>query len=226
MGTRKLSELDIIDLLQDYNSELRKLNYKIQFVKDKIANLEGMLIEDGREQIVRATRGAGRPRKEKTEMPEMSNEIAPQPAEPFVKEKNRKIVKERAPRERKPYKLSDWDNMIMDSIRNAGRPLINTEIFDTLKSLAIEKGLSWDDDKAKAKINQCLIKLANRRDDLKKISYEGRGYAYAVAEWEGERGKLPREIKKTKAPAGRRTSATKTAKFKITRKSNRGSRGE
>ncbi len=36
----KLNEFDILDLLNEYHSELRKLKHKVDFVKDKVAELE------------------------------------------------------------------------------------------------------------------------------------------------------------------------------------------
>jgi hypothetical protein len=41
----KLTELDILDLLDEYNSELRKLKYKFEYVQKRIKELEAQLNE-------------------------------------------------------------------------------------------------------------------------------------------------------------------------------------
>jgi len=38
--SNKLNEFDILDLLNEYHSELRKLKYKTDYVKRKVAELE------------------------------------------------------------------------------------------------------------------------------------------------------------------------------------------
>ena len=48
--------------------------------------------------------------------------------------------------------------------------------------MAAKTGIAMEEGKMKSKINQCLVKLANRRGDLKKVKYQGRGFAYIVVE--------------------------------------------
>ncbi|MFO8128341.1 MAG: hypothetical protein R6T99_00370 [Bacteroidales bacterium] len=105
----------------------------------------------------------------------------------------RKESKKKAPR--KPYPLSDWDKLILESIKKEGKVLINPEIYERVKPKAKEVGIFTTDAKARAKLNQCLIKLANRRNDLVKVKYKGRGFAYAMPEWMDGR-KLKKEYKR------------------------------
>ena len=81
---------------------------------------------------------------------------------------------------RKPYPLSKWDNIIIDVIKENGRPTTSKEIYDSAMQKAKEQGIAMGEDKMKAKINQCLVKLTNRRHDLKKVKYKGRGFAYSI----------------------------------------------
>ena len=81
---------------------------------------------------------------------------------------------------RKPYPLSKWDNIVLEVIRENGKPTTSKEIYDKAMAKAVVAGIAMDEIKMKSKINQCLVKLSGRRDDLKKIKYGGRGYAYAI----------------------------------------------
>ena len=83
---------------------------------------------------------------------------------------------------RKPYPLSAWDKIIIDVIKENGQPATSKEIYDKAMAKATAMGIQMDEAKMKSKINQCLVKLANRRGDLKKVKYQGRGYAYILAE--------------------------------------------
>lgn len=165
---KKLNELDILDLLNDYKSELKKLKYKTDSVKYRIAELEDQLKVKREEMRVKATQTGeifkrrGRPPK-----PEFMKQV------------------------RKPYPLSDWDRFILDGIKDAGKVLINQEIMDNMINGAKEKGIFKDLSDVKIKLNQHLVKLANRRGDLVKVKYKGRGHAYAMKEWMDGRKLMP-----------------------------------
>ena len=167
----RLTELDILDLLHDYKAEARKLKVKADSVKGRIKELEDALA------IIRGDKEAGEVAK---------NESKGKPGRPPRKEK----------KPRKPYPLSDWDKLIMESIREAGKVRINAEILDSIMEKAKKKGIFKDNQHTRTKLNQCLIKLANRRGDLKKVKVKGRGYGYALPEWYGENNRLKKEFKR------------------------------
>ncbi len=162
--SRKLTEQDILDILHEYQGEIRKLRVKEEFVKEKIQDLNQKL-KDLREA------------KEHKDKPQVQQE--------------RKL----APKAKRVFKLSEWDKMIMNALERANKVLINQEIHDRIQEEARVKGLYGNEKKAKAKLNQCLIKLANRRGDLVKVRFKGRGYAYALPEWMDGR-KLKKEYKR------------------------------
>ena len=168
----RLTELDILDLLHDYRAEARKLKVKSDSVKGRIKELEIALatIRDAREakELARVMQPTGKP--------------------------GRPPRKERKPR--KPYPLNDWDALIIESIREAGKVRVNREILNDIMEKAKKKGLFKDNQHAKIKLNQSLIKLANRRDDLKKVKVKGRGFGYALPEWYGESNRLKKEFKR------------------------------
>lgn len=138
MEKRELSKDEIIGLIGEFKSEVKKNLAKIDFFNEKIEELT-KLLGDSPNQI--------ETKKEKT---------------------------------RKPYPLSKWDNIVLEVIRENGKPTTSKEIYDKAMAKAVVAGIAMDEIKMKSKINQCLVKLSGRRDDLKKIKYGGRGYAYAI----------------------------------------------
>lgn len=172
----KLNEFDILDLLNEYYSELRKLRYKSDYVKLKITELEERYHEIKR-------------KKTKSVIPSVISDDTDQGVETAVTRGSGKPIKAK----RKPYPLSVWDKMIIEGIENTGRALSSKTIFNQVKEKAIEAGRFQSEEKTKAKINQCLVKLTKRRNDLAKVNYRGRGFAYALPRFLDERGKLKKE---------------------------------
>lgn len=141
METRELSKEEIIGLIAEFKSEVRKNLAKIDFFNEKIDELTKLLGESPEIISVESVRPVGA---------------------------------------RKPYPLSTWDNIIIDVIKENGKPATSKEIYDKTMAKAVAMGIGMDEAKMKSKINQCLVKLANRRGDLKKVKYQGRGFAYIV----------------------------------------------
>ena len=143
METRELSKEEIIGLIAEFKSEVRKNLAKIDFFNEKIDELTKML----------------------GMMPES------------IKVEDKKTIGTR-----KPYPLSTWDKIIIDVIKENGKPTTSKEIYDNAMAKASEMGVAMEENKMKSKINQCLVKLSSRRNDIKKVKYQGRGFAYTVAE--------------------------------------------
>ena len=131
MEKRELSKDEIIGLIAEFKSEVRKNLAKIDFFNEKIEELTKLL----------------------GEAPEKT---------------------------RKPYPLSKWDNIVIDVIKENGKPTTSKEIYDKAMAKAVAMGIAMDKNKMKSKINQCLVKLSGRRTDLKKVRYGGRGFAYTL----------------------------------------------
>ena len=139
METRNLSREEIISLIADFKSEVRKNLAKVEIFNEKIEELTQLL---GNVPV----------------------EYTGKPVE----------------KARKPYPLSKWDNVVLDVIKANGKPTTSKEIYDKAMALAAERGIAMDELKMKSKINQCLVKLTNRRHDLVKLKYSGRGFAYNI----------------------------------------------
>ncbi|MBZ0244145.1 MAG: hypothetical protein K8F24_13070 [Bacteroidales bacterium] len=180
----KLNEFDILDLLNEYHSELRKLRHKVDFVKNKVAELEDQYstIKKIKSDAIQEAKAEAVETVETVKAVKAEKE-APQDEVSGEKKK------------RRPYPLSEWDTFIMDTIRENNRATLSREIYEAVKEKAINAGVFTTDEKSKSKINQCLVKLTNRRDDLNKVKHKGRGYAYALPSWYDERNRLMKEYK-------------------------------
>lgn len=211
----KLNELDIIDLLNEYHSELRKMKQKMVFVKAKIAELEAQL-----EGVKLKSR---RPRLETGADDEIleTEAVAETPAAPKTPGKRGRKPKNvnsgeaaqmPAVKQRRQRSLSNWDHMVIESLREKGKALASADLYASFESKVKEAGIFEAEDKLKFKLNQILVKLSNKRGELAKVAYPGRGFAYALPEWVNEKGKLLKEFmfdkeKKEKKP-GRKKKAT------------------
>lgn len=177
---QNLNEFDILDLLNEYHSELRKLEYKAEFVKGKIEELENLYF------TLKSSKLMPNTELQKAEKIAKTEDSNPADVEPFDTAQDGNI----ATKSRKPYPLSRYDQIIMQCIEENGRATLSKDIFEKVKEKATEEGIFESEEKAKSKINQCLVKLTNRRGDIKKVNHKGRGFAYALPEWFDERGKI------------------------------------
>lgn len=163
---KKLTEQDILELLYEYKSELRILNFRVEDIRSKINYLE---------QILRTGEYT-------TGLDEEGKFIS----EKFLEKDEEAMDRQR--RLKRNFPLSEWDKLIINTLQESGKVMINQEIYDSIVDELKARELFRDEMKAKAKLNQSLVKLANRRGDLIKVRFEGRGFAYALPEWmEGSR---------------------------------------
>ena len=211
----KLNELDILDLLNEYHAEMRKLHYKVAFVKSKITQLEEDLAS-----LKRPLSGALVGNKEvftQDEIePSVVETVAPEAEKAEIsptKEKAKKVVKKTATKKpgRKLQPLSAWDQMIFDIISENGRALLSREILVFLIEKSIDAGLYESEDNTRIRLNQCLVKMTSEnRKDLVKVNYSGRGYGYALPAWADDDGDALPEfaIKAEEAPKTKKEKKT------------------
>ncbi len=203
MANTNLNALQTKGLIDLYHSELKKLEFQIEKTRQTIEELEDHLayrqqIEEGVGTTVSAakTRTAA-PRKRRGRPPKKKTASAPKESKAKeVAEKTTKTKKEVIQASRKPMqrqrKLSKWDTFVLTAIRKAKRPLISSEILK-ISEKENAKTDKMSDVQLKRKLNQVLHKLANKRGDLEKIPYDGKGHSYALPDWV-ENGKLKKEF--------------------------------
>ncbi len=86
--------------------------------------------------------------------------------------------------------LSEWDNAIIKDITDAGQVRINSELLAALDGHSKASGQNLDDAKLKAKLNQSLQKLVNKKGLVVKVKFSGKGNAYGLKEWTSRRGSV------------------------------------
>lgn len=94
------------------------------------------------------------------------------------------------------YRLSKIDELIFEALDTKGRALITNELQDFAEEQLRSGGETVDSDDVRLKISRSLQKLANRRNDLVKVPFEGRGFAYAIPRWLNKNGDLKAKYKK------------------------------
>ncbi|GJM36089.1 MAG: hypothetical protein DHS20C18_50900 [Saprospiraceae bacterium] len=188
--SKQLTKDMIQDLIQRYKSELGKLEYQVVKTKEVLAELRDKAttakvtaVKDPVEiasigkssyadEEVIVHKSPVRGRKSKTTAKK-------------AKDKTKKITRNR--------KLSDWDQLILDGIEATGKTMINADLIELMESKKKKDKLNWDDVKLKAKLNSTLHKLANKKDLLVKVPYEGKGFGYALSKWATKKGDIPKK---------------------------------
>ena len=96
---------------------------------------------------------------------------------------------------RRVRKLSPWDEFIITTLQTKDKVLIMSEFLDIVKSdFAGAKG--WTEAKIKSKLNAVFHKLANKKGNIIKVSFEGRGFAYALPKWLNPAGELKKKYRR------------------------------
>ena len=87
------------------------------------------------------------------------------------------------------YKLSPWDEFIINALKEKQHVLISKDLIELSKSKAEKDNTKFDLDKVKNMLNRSLHKMANKRNDLIKTKYDGKGFAYALPNWVNQTNK-------------------------------------
>lgn len=88
------------------------------------------------------------------------------------------------------YRLSEWDEFVLKSIKDKGRVLTTSDLTEIgVADSSIKMGAA----QIKTKLNASLHKLANKKGLLAKVEHSGRGFAYALQEWVSASGELPKK---------------------------------
>jgi hypothetical protein len=206
-----LTSGEIHDLINKYNSELKKLEFQIEEVKMTISGLENMMKDVNLREKVTFAKVKSRKKIEPDKIPSGKGSVLSQKKKEFKTEAKIKIKKAAVDNkhakkvsaknadlnaETKGYKLSDWDNFVIQSIDQSGKILITAEIIDLVKNKMISSGKKTTDKEIKNKVTRSLQKLVNRRGDLSKVSYKGKGFAYAMPKWVDKKGKINSDFKR------------------------------
>jgi hypothetical protein len=170
---------DVMDALAAAASQKREKRKRITVTLPKPG-------EESMQAQKEAKRGPGRPRKGVTEV-----EAAPVAVEKVVKKaKEVPVVRAEKAKEKQEaeaakagYKLSEFDEMIMEALRTHNHVLINADFIQFITDKLNAAGTPEDHEEIKKKVSRSLHKLTAKRDDLLQVEHSGRGMAYAFPEW-------------------------------------------
>ncbi|WP_020536215.1 hypothetical protein [Lewinella cohaerens] len=203
MANLKLGSSDIKQLLANFASRQRQLQFELDHTRNMIKKLKSTLpaieqIEaeqaallaevEAELEVVNTpapvaksgTKRRGRPARGKTKEA---------PVKPTPKAGGKKTKKERS----SGYRLSEYDELVFKALRETGHAMINTQIVAFIEADKAAQGENPGTDEVQKMVVRSLQKLANRRDDIKKTPYEGRGIAYALPEWLNGKGVIKKK---------------------------------
>lgn len=216
MEYTQLSPLEIRDLINRYQSELRKLHFQTLKTQATIKELEhyaaeaeqAFAIEEAKIQELPAasvTEAAAAPPPEEIPAPSTPAKKKKKAGRPRGSTNKKKKTSKRGPGRppkakkaskaaAKPTKrgpkerLSDWDNFVINSLKGKKQALTTSDFA----SIALEdSNIKSGEAQIKVKLNRALHKLANKKEMIAKVPHSGRGYAYALTNWLQENGDLP-----------------------------------
>lgn len=207
MKVSNLTTVEVQDLINKYYSELRKLEFQVSTINGIIQDLENQMktsdvaaINNNENNEWKSNTPKKRGRKksvfstdESTNASLNGNGISKK-----VETESRSKAGRKKGRKRKTggYKLSDFDSFIIGSLKNAGHVLVNSDFLNLAEKNNVYKQFDLDENQLKAKLNRSLFKMANRRDELIKVDYPGKGFAYALNNWADEYGNLKKRYKR------------------------------
>ncbi|MCH2083126.1 hypothetical protein [Kordia sp.] len=206
MNKLSLSRSELQELIGRYYSEVRKLSYQLQKTQKTIQELQSELnqkpvfdIPDAPiVSITSTTKGTENHKSGTDSNAEVITEGTKKrkkgrPSENENRSDKKKSILQSSS-QRRGYKLSETDNFVMGQLNHFQKPLIAAEIIYLAEEDAKTKGEKFDLDDFKIKLNRSIHKLANRRGDILKLRYEGRGFSYALPEWTSKDGKLKKKF--------------------------------
>lgn len=204
MKQGKLNPLQIRDLRIHYESELRKLEFQIIKLREIVAELEvreeaAMALALDEEEAVKelpapyyptdkqSTKGRGRPRKEQSSPVNHS----PEPEEPKRRGRPSKDEGEVI-----DFRPSPWDLLVIRALEDTEKVMIVPEFVEYAKTRP-EPYYQLEEEDIKIMLNRAFVKMANRKEYLVKVPYEGRGHAYALKSWFTKQGELPKKYQRS-----------------------------
>jgi hypothetical protein len=208
MAKIKLGSVDIQQLLNTYEANLRQVMFQAEHIKQTIRNLKAalpaiqqaelneisMLTEvenmlDVSEPAVssKTSKRRGRPPgvKVKKKAKKADSKAAAPETDPTAKKAK---AKKKESGRSGGYKLSEYDLLVFQALEENGRAMITADLQKAIEDIKAAKGENVDPEEVTTMIIRSLQKLANRRDDIRKVAFEGRGRAYALPSWVNNQG--------------------------------------
>lgn len=215
MREYNLTRYEINDLIRKYQSELRKLEFQVAKTRVTIRELleELARLEESGEGLRHSdyspvelpTEPEPEPepkpkrkrRRKKVEKPveEAVSETGLAPTEETKAPEEKKTRKPRTRNRKKGgYRLSEWDDFILNALKEEQKILVSSDFLDKGKEWQTTQEEPMEDEQLiKGKIARSIHKLANKRGQIVKVDYPGKGFAYALPDWVTKSGNLKKK---------------------------------
>lgn len=202
MPRKKQLSLEEVDaLLASYRSQKTQLDFQVHQIAEIIKELE-----KDRGGAVKRTTAAPKPKasastgRRRGRPPGSKNKVkaapkaSPKAASPKAASKAKKPVGQKAApkaaasktrsaaaKDKGGYRLSDWDQALLDLLQGANAPMRKSDLDAKFKGHKLAKAEKMNAEAVYTKVSRVLHKLANKRGIVKKVPTEGKGFAYALA---------------------------------------------
>lgn len=177
MQNVNLSIFEVKDLMAKYQSELRKVAFEKARLEAAIRDLQALLQSGPSEDVIQAISNS-------TSSPITSSEEVPlEKASISIKDDNtiRELVNRKSKkRPSKGYRISDWDKLLLDSLAKSNDSVPIWILLEIFGRRNVEEGLGLTEEQVRGKLSRSLHKLGNKRGVIKKVPYEGKGFAYKL----------------------------------------------
>lgn len=197
MANSRLGLDEVQALIQTYTAEKAKLEFQLRNTneiieqllkrKSKLSSKAVKTLESAAKTALRPKRGPGRPPKARPTSAEAPKRRGRPPKAKAVESGNSKAGTAEG------YRLSDWDNLLLDTLEQKGRALKKVEIDEIFRDFAKTVEPGWSDAQIYTKASRVIHKLANKRGTIRKQDIPGKGYAYGLSGWFAKNGKIKKD---------------------------------
>ena len=199
MSKSVLNDSQKRELIFKYENEVAKLQFQMEQMTRILTDLkkenEGQAKKSSprgkssQQTVKTEPKRRGRPAKAKTEAPaaepkrrgrprkkvsvlevSLAKELKNNASTPEAKGKRQRVVEN-------GYKLSEWDQFVIDALNTKQHVLITKDLIDMSKEKSEKEGKSFEEALVKNKLNRSLHKMTNKRKDLIKTKFEVKGFA-------------------------------------------------
>lgn len=157
---QQLNFLERRELLEKYRSDLRKVDFERDYLVSLITRLENEL------QIPSVTT-------ERVAAP-VRNTRTVQRSAPKVS-----VAKSGGPR-RYGFKLSDWDEVMLDALNNNSEPMNSGSLLEIFEDANNQLENPLDEKQLRNALSRTVHKLANKKDVILKENFGGKGFLYRM----------------------------------------------
>lgn len=212
MANIKLGSSEIKQLLATYESKQKQLLFELSQTKSTLRDLRAVLpaieqaetaqmealtsVENAASniEIPTVTAAPAKAKGKRGRKPGSTKKALAAKAEKGTAAKAEKAPRKKTKKNRATgYRLSEYDELVYKALETTSHAMINSEIVDFIEADKKAQGDNTDADTIQTMVVRSLQKLANRREDIKKVAYEGRGMAYALPAWVNNKGVIKRK---------------------------------